>query len=115
MNGEAYGIVLRTGDSTMLGQIANMAGSEKKRPSPMTQEINHFVFTIATVAFFFAIIFFGIGWSRLSGIPGATVGKIFSMDLNFAIGVFISFVPEGLPATMSVGGLALYEFKRFIN
>jgi sodium/potassium-transporting ATPase subunit alpha len=94
VNGEAFGIVIRTGDNTVLGQIANMAGSETKRPSPLTVEIERFVHKITAMAIIFAIVFFSIG---LAGAP-TKVGYF----LSFAIGVFVSFVPEGLPATVTV-------------
>jgi sodium/potassium-transporting ATPase subunit alpha len=96
VNGECYGIVIRTGDNTVLGQIANLAGSEKKRASPLTQEIEEFVHKIAIVAAISAIIFFSISLAKGQGIAFA---------INFAIGVFVSYVPEGLPATMTVLGL----------
>jgi sodium/potassium-transporting ATPase subunit alpha len=93
VNGEAYGIVIRTGDNTVLGQIANMASSEKKRMSPLTHEIEMFVRKIAVIAFVFAIVFFAFSY--------ANTGNL-AFSINFAIGVFVSFVPEGLPATVTV-------------
>ena len=93
VNGEAYGIVVKTGDHTVLGQIANMASSEVKRDSPMTQEIESFVHTIASVAAVVAIVFF---------IIGITKNTKWADNINFAISVFVSFVPEGLPATVTM-------------
>lgn len=58
VNGEAYGVVIRTGDHAVLGQIANMAQSEKKRLSPMTIEIDRFVKLIACVAAVTTVVFF---------------------------------------------------------
>ena len=43
VNGEGYGIVIRVGDNTVIGQIAFLTSSEEKRISPMSQEINEFV------------------------------------------------------------------------
>ncbi|KAI8613851.1 P-type cation-transporting ATPase [Chytriomyces sp. MP71] len=93
VNGECYGVVIRCGDSTVLGQIAGMTNSEKKSPSPMTTEINTFVATIGTVAFLCMIIFFIIAQVK--------VGKI-AYSLNFAIGVLVAWVPQGLPATVTM-------------
>ncbi|KAI3658585.1 hypothetical protein MP638_006256 [Amoeboaphelidium occidentale] len=102
VNGEAYGIVIKTGDKTVLGQIANMASSEEKRVSPLTVEIEHFVKVISGVAMVFAFTFFGVGWSRISSSLGTNdVTLILSRDFQFAIGMFVSFVPEGLPATVT--------------
>ncbi|KAJ3128393.1 hypothetical protein HK100_009205 [Physocladia obscura] len=93
VNGEAYGIVIRCGDNTVLGQIAGLTQSEHKSKSPMTTEINNFVATIGTVAILSAIIFFIIAQ--------VNTGKI-SFALNFAIGVLVAWVPEGLPATVTM-------------
>lgn len=61
VSGEGYGIVVRTGDNTVLGQIAGLAANEVKDPSPLSQEISEFVKIIATIAFITAVVFFGIG------------------------------------------------------
>ena len=94
VNGEAYGLVVRTGDNTVIGQIAFLTSNEDRRESPMNQEINFFVYLIASVAAVVAIVFF---------IVSMTVkGNDFAPSLNFAIGTFVSFVPEGLPATVTI-------------
>ncbi|KAI9339997.1 P-type cation-transporting ATPase [Obelidium mucronatum] len=93
VNGECYGVVIRCGDNTVLGQIAGLTQGEKKAPSPMTTEINNFVATIGTVAMITAIIFFIIAQVK--------TGKI-GFSLNFAIGVLVAWVPQGLPATITM-------------
>jgi sodium/potassium-transporting ATPase subunit alpha len=95
VNGEAYAIVIRTGDHTVLGQIANMAGSESKRPSPLTVEIEKFVHVITALAVVVAIFFFSFGLAN-------DEAKRTGFFVSFAIGVFVSFVPEGLPATVTM-------------
>jgi sodium/potassium-transporting ATPase subunit alpha len=94
VSGEAYGIVIRTGDSTVLGQIANMTAGEEKAPSPLAHEIDNFVKIIATIAILTAIIFFGIAFP--------VNNNNVSLALNFAIGIFVAWVPEGLPATVTM-------------
>ncbi|KAJ3005239.1 UNVERIFIED_CONTAM: hypothetical protein HDU68_004700, partial [Siphonaria sp. JEL0065] len=93
VNGECYGVVIRCGDNTVLGQIAGLTQGEKKAPSPMTTEVNNFVATIGTVAFVTALIFFIIAQVK--------TGRI-SFSLNFAIGVLVGWVPQGLPATITM-------------
>lgn len=39
VNGECYGIVVRTGDQTVLGQIAGLASDEHKGASPLSIEV----------------------------------------------------------------------------
>jgi sodium/potassium-transporting ATPase subunit alpha len=94
VNGEAYGIVVRTGDRTVIGQIASLTAGEEKRASPMAEEIDHFVKLIAGVALITALVFFLISILAKGMNP--------SIAVNFAIGTFISFVPEGLPATVTM-------------
>lgn len=94
VNGEGYGLVVRTGDQTVLGQIAGLTAGEKKRPSPLAEEIDNFVAFISTIAVITAIIFFLVA--------GISVGIPWISAVSFAIGIFVSWVPEGLPATVTV-------------
>ncbi|KAF4636901.1 hypothetical protein G7Y89_g1176 [Cudoniella acicularis] len=94
ISGEAFGIVIRTGDSTVLGQIANLTAGEEKMESPLTHEIGNFVKIIATIAILTALIFFGIAFP--------VNDNNVSLALNFAIGIFVAWVPEGLPATVTM-------------
>ncbi|OZJ07018.1 hypothetical protein BZG36_00013 [Bifiguratus adelaidae] len=94
ISGEAYGIVIRTGDATVLGQIANLTAGEDKTKSPLAHEIDNFVKIIATIAIVTAIVFFGIAFP--------VNNNNVSLALNFAIGIFVAWVPEGLPATVTM-------------
>ena len=94
ISGEAYGIVIRTGDSTVLGQIAYLTAGEEKMNSPLSREINNFVKLIATIAILTALIFFGIAFPVNNNNT--------SLAINFAIGIFVAWVPEGLPATVTM-------------
>jgi sodium/potassium-transporting ATPase subunit alpha len=94
VSGEAYGIVVRTGDHTVLGQIANLTAGEEKSTSPLAHEIDNFVKIIATIAILTALIFFGIAFP--------VNDNNVSLALNFAIGIFVAWVPEGLPATVTM-------------
>ncbi|KAJ1546480.1 hypothetical protein HK405_007066, partial [Cladochytrium tenue] len=93
VNGEGYGVVVRTGDHTVIGQIASLTAGEDRRESPLSAEIDNFVKLIAAVAGIFALVFFIVAIVN----KGTTI----SNALNFAIGTFVSFVPEGLPATVT--------------
>ncbi|KNC97081.1 HAD ATPase, P-type, family IC [Spizellomyces punctatus DAOM BR117] len=102
VNGEGYGVVVRTGDNTVIGQIASLTANEERGKSPLTTEIDLFVKLIASVAAVVAIIFFILGLTAK--------GLNISQALNFAIGTFVSFVPEGLPATVTI--LLTFAAKR---
>jgi len=96
--GEAYGVVIRTGDQTVLGQIANLTQGEAKRESPLSEEINTFVKLISLIAVSTAIIFFVVAILKSNAEPSVRV----AYALNFAIGVLVAWVPQGLPATVSM-------------
>jgi len=94
VSGEAYGVVIRTGDNTVLGQIAHLTAGEEKTRSPLAHEIDNFVKIIATIAIITALVFFGIAFP--------VNNNNVSLAINFAIGIFVAWVPEGLPATVTM-------------
>jgi sodium/potassium-transporting ATPase subunit alpha len=94
VSGEVYGIVIRTGDGTVLGQIAQLTAGEEKSASPLAHEIDNFVKMIATIAIATAVIFFGIAFPVNNNNA--------SLAVNFAVGIFVAWVPEGLPATVTM-------------
>jgi sodium/potassium-transporting ATPase subunit alpha len=105
ISGEAYGIVIRTGDGTVLGQIAYLTAGEEKLQSPLAHEIDNFVKLIATIAIVTALIFFGIAFPVNNNNA--------SLAINFAIGIFVAWVPEGLAATVTM--LLTIAAKRMAN
>ncbi|KAJ7063657.1 aminophospholipid-transporting P-type ATPase [Mycena amicta] len=95
VNGEAWGIVVRTGDQTFIGQIASLTGSESGNESPLAVEIGQFVVKISSIAIVFAIVFFVVG------ITTAYKGKA-SQTVTFAVSILVAFVPEGLPSVVTL-------------
>lgn len=93
VSGESLGIVIRTGDGSVLGQIAKLTCSDEGRPSQMSKEIDLFVKKIAIVAFVMALFFFIYGLLMNYGI---------GITFSFAIGLFVAFVPQGIPATVTL-------------
>lgn len=65
--GSAIGIVIRTGDRTVIGQIAGQASDTENQPSSLQVELMRFVKFIAVIAFSTAAVFFAIGLGRLKG------------------------------------------------
>ncbi|KAF9199604.1 hypothetical protein BGZ49_010252 [Haplosporangium sp. Z 27] len=110
VNGEGYGLVIRTGDNTVLGQIAGLTAGEDSGKSPLTREIDDFVKLIATIAITTAVVFFLIGYFAVYSGEGSSG---ISSTLNFAIGVFVAWVPEGLPATVTM--LLTFAAKRMAS
>ena len=103
MNGEGYGVVVRTGDRTMIGRIAGLAMSTVAVRSNMELEVQHFVHQVTKIALTTAIVFFIIGISR---VPKGADGQLdrkgaITAFINGFILVMVAFVPEGLPATVA--------------
>jgi sodium/potassium-transporting ATPase subunit alpha len=93
VSGEGYGVVIRTGSKTVLGQIANLAGGDKKMQSPLNHEIETIVKIIAVAAISMGLIFFTIGM---------IIKPLFMPNFIFFIGIFVANIPQGLPATVTV-------------
>ncbi|KAJ3447414.1 sodium/potassium-transporting atpase subunit alpha [Anaeramoeba flamelloides] len=91
--GVAKGVVIRTGDATLIGHIASLTIVTKPAPTPIHIEINKFIHLISYVAIFLGVVFFGFGISIKT--PWIT-------NLIFCIGIIVANVPEGLLSTVTV-------------
>uniref|UniRef100_A0A3B5MZ03 Sodium/potassium-transporting ATPase subunit alpha n=1 Tax=Xiphophorus couchianus TaxID=32473 RepID=A0A3B5MZ03_9TELE len=93
VEGTARGIVINTGDRTVMGRIATLASSLEGGKTPIAVEIEHFIHIITGVAVFLGVSFFilslilGYGWLEA---------------VIFLIGIIVANVPEGLLATVTV-------------
>ncbi|MEW5296912.1 MAG: hypothetical protein WDW36_000158 [Sanguina aurantia] len=93
MSGEAYGVVVRTGDHTFIGAISSLATDTHMERSTLQVEVHRLVWFIGCVSFASAISFFVIGVARKMDPLQAFV--------NGFILVIVANVPEGLPATVT--------------
>lgn len=91
--GEGTGICFKTGDNTVIGQIANLASSAESAETPLSIEIERFIKIISAVAFTLGIVFF---------IFGIYFEYDIITNLVFMIGIIVANVPEGLLATVTV-------------
>jgi sodium/potassium-transporting ATPase subunit alpha len=91
--GAATGIVIRTGDSTLIGTIASLTMSTDNQKTPIAIEIEHFIHIVSSVAVFLGVSFLIIGIVRKE----API-----TNLVFMIGIIVANVPEGLLATVTV-------------
>ncbi|XP_072281762.1 potassium-transporting ATPase alpha chain 2-like [Pyxicephalus adspersus] len=93
LEGTASGIVINTGDRTVIGRIASLASQVGDQKTPIALEIEHFVHLISGLAVGVGIIFFiisiSMGYSALNAVI-------------FCIGIVVAYVPEGLLATVTV-------------
>ena len=88
VEGAATGIVINTGDRTIMGRIANLASGLAMGETPIAREIEHFIHLITGVAVFLGITFFIIAF---------VLGYHWLDAVIFLIGIIVANVPEGLP------------------
>lgn len=90
--GSGAGIVIRTGDDTVIGRIANLSTSTGEKKTPLAIEMDRFVHMIGAIAISLGIFFFIYGVFYYEAI----------LAVIFAIGIIVANVPEGLLATVTI-------------
>jgi magnesium-transporting ATPase (P-type) len=99
--GEGWGLVVRTGDSTLIGCIAGAAGAgAKHRRSLLGEEMARLVGFVCAMSLATGCIFLAIGLGR-------SLGLVFSITQAFILTI-VANVPEGLPASV-ISSLALAQ------
>ncbi|CAL1298041.1 unnamed protein product [Larinioides sclopetarius] len=93
VEGTCRGIVINTGDRTVMGRIANLASGLEMGDTPIAREIAHFIHLITGVAVFLGLAFF---------ITAFILGYHWLDAVIFLIGIIVANVPEGLLATVTV-------------
>ncbi|KAK7092204.1 sodium/potassium-transporting ATPase subunit alpha-3-like [Littorina saxatilis] len=93
VEGTARGMVVKIGDHTVMGRIANLATGLELGETPIAKEIHHFILIISGVAGMLGIVFFFIA---------LVMGYEWIQAVIFLIGIIVANVPEGLLATMTV-------------
>ena len=91
--GSCKGLVIETGDRTVMGRVAALAMSTKKEQTPINREIHHFILIISGIALFLGVLFF---------LLNIGIGTPYIENLVFMIGIIVANVPEGLLATVTV-------------
>ena len=93
LEGTAKGIVVNTGDDTVMGRIAGLASGLDVESTSLSREINDLVRFITIVAVTIGIIFFSIALS---------FGYTWVDSIVFLIGSIMGNVPMGLLSTLTV-------------
>jgi len=91
--GRCTALVIRTGDDTVIGQIAQLASDTTTVMTPIAIEIESFIHVITIIAVFLGITFLIICFAK---------GNPWLNNIVFAIGIIVANVPEGLLATVTV-------------
>jgi magnesium-transporting ATPase (P-type) len=94
VGGEASALVVRTGMQTELGRIAALTELVETELSPLERQVRRVAWLIALVAVLVGLAFLPIGW-LVAGLP-------LKDAFNFAIGLIVANVPEGLLPTITL-------------
>lgn len=92
-NGNGTGIVFKTGDDTVIGQIANLAQTAESGETPIARELDHFIKLVSCIAIASGLIFFCIDFIYKYPII---------QNISYMIGIIVANVPEGLLITVTV-------------
>lgn len=92
VSGNGVGIVIATGDQTMIGRLAGLTAQLEKCETPIAKEIRHFVQIIVTIAIFSGVLFFGLSLMIDSNVIKAA---------TYLLGIVIANVPEVLLVTVT--------------
>ncbi|XP_030246718.1 sodium/potassium-transporting ATPase subunit alpha-like, partial [Drosophila navojoa] len=93
LEGNCRGVVIATGDRTVMGRIANLTAGLDQVQSPISKEIEHFIRIITVFAVVLGCTFFTIAMILEYAFLDAAI---------FLIGIIVANVPEGLLATVTV-------------
>ncbi|CAG9331214.1 unnamed protein product [Blepharisma stoltei] len=92
-SGEGKGVIIFTGDRTVMGRIAGLAITTEAEQTTLNKEITRFIKIISVVAIILGAVFFGLGFA----LKYAVVANIIN-----TIGIIVANVPEGLLAEVTV-------------
>ena len=92
-NGSGVGIVFKTGDETVIGQIATLVQSAKNGKTPIAVELDHFVKLIALIITCNGIFFFCLDFIH---------GNYIINNVNLIVGIIVANVPEGILIAITV-------------
>ena len=93
LTGTATGVVILTGDRTVMGRIASLASNVGFNSTTLAKEMSHFVNIIIFIAIFMGLLFFVIAMA---------LGYPWIVAITFLIGIICANVPEGLLSTICV-------------
>lgn len=93
VSGSGKAVVFATGMGTEFGKIAGLTQEIKEEKTPLQKELSFFIRVISIIAILLGILFFFTGW---------IIGRDFTANFIFAIGIIIANVPEGLLPTVTL-------------
>lgn len=92
IEGLGTGVVIATGDNTLIGHIAGLTSGIEPEEMPIKKELKHFIKFITVLAIFIGATFFVIS---------IAIGYRFFESFIFLIAIIVANVPEGLLVTLT--------------
>jgi len=103
--GMARGVVIATGDRTLMGRIASIAArTEVGEETLIAHEIKHFVHIITGISVCVSLLFFFLS---------LMVGFYWVDALIYLVGLILACVPEGILPTITVGNSLFLNFSSY--
>ena len=93
VSGRAKGIVVETGERTVLGQIAEKVREVSSIKTPLQDKLERFAKLIGIVIVGFSAVLFGVGL-----LHGSKASEMFMV----AVATAVSAIPEGLPVAVTI-------------
>jgi Ca2+-transporting ATPase len=93
VSGRAKGVVVETGERTVLGQIAEKVREVSSIKTPLQDKLERFAKLIGIVIIGFSAVLFGVGL-----LHGSKVSEMFMV----AVATAVSAIPEGLPVAVTI-------------
>ncbi|MEE8574232.1 MAG: HAD-IC family P-type ATPase, partial [Thermodesulfobacteriota bacterium] len=93
VSGRAHGIVVETGQRTVLGQIAKEVREVSAFKTPLQEKLEKFARLIGVIVIGFSVLVFGVGIMF-----GAKASDMFIT----AVAMAVSAIPEGLPIAVTI-------------
>jgi sodium/potassium uptake antiporter P-type ATPase alpha subunit len=93
VDGNCYGVAIRTGDDTLIGSVVEMTGDTGKNSSTLKADIKHFVVILFWFSLCQSAVVFAVSLSN-------KVDPLF-VFINGFIVIMIANVPQGLPSTIT--------------
>lgn len=91
-NGQGYAIVIRIGSDSVIGKLSGLTETSETVESQLGQEMTAAVHGLVTIGLLLGITLMTISFAQGFGL---------SVSFEIAIGTFLAFLPQGLPATIT--------------
>ena len=87
------GVVINTGDLTVVGRLATYSKDHERKETPISREVATFMHIVSVSAVAIAVVLFIVAY---------LVGYHWMDAILFMIGVIVSIVPEGMLALITI-------------